>query len=320
MEQYVKYPPMTERQIELMQERLFRESGPFYHLSTKPLENGVIFQDDEERRIAINWMAILSKEFDVEILAFALMSNHFHFIIRGRLVDGLIFFRMLKKKLSTFFSRRGRSGVLDKVDVDPDTQAISSLKQFRNEIAYVIRNPYVARTDVNPFAWPWCSGYLYFNPLLPLLKSTSVGTLTFRQKREITRSSEVNLDSSFQERNGMITPESFVNYRLVEQLFTSAQKFTWWVMKNVEAQHETANRLGEKPNLNDDELFVTAQQLARSEFGYDGVQGLSLQQRKELAVILKNKWSASNGQVARMARLDLSVVNEMFPLAAKSKS
>lgn len=118
----------------------------------------------------------------------------------------------------------------------------------------------------------------------------------------------------------MITPESFVNYRLVEQLFTSAQKFTWWVMKNVEAQHETANRLGEKPNLNDDELFVTAQQLARSEFGYDGVQGLSLQQRKELAVILKNKWSASNGQVARMARLDLSVVNEMFPLAAKSKS
>lgn len=63
MEQYVKYPPMTERQIELMQERLFRESGPFYHLSTKPLENGVIFQDDEERRIAINWIAILSKEF-----------------------------------------------------------------------------------------------------------------------------------------------------------------------------------------------------------------------------------------------------------------
>ena len=53
MEQYVKYPPMTERQIEWMQEQLFREYGPFYHLSTKPLENGVIFQDDEERKVAI---------------------------------------------------------------------------------------------------------------------------------------------------------------------------------------------------------------------------------------------------------------------------
>ena len=52
MEQYVKYPPMTERQIELMQERLFRESGPFYHLCTKPRENEIIFQNDEERSIS----------------------------------------------------------------------------------------------------------------------------------------------------------------------------------------------------------------------------------------------------------------------------
>lgn len=319
MEQYVKYPPMTERQIELMQERLFRESGPYYHFSTKPLEDGIIFQDDEERRIAINWIAKLSKEFNVEILAFALMSNHFHFIIRGKEVDGREFFRMLKKKLSTFFSRRGRTGVMDKVDIDSEIPPITSLKQLRNEIAYVIRNPFVARADVNPFAWPWCSGYLYFNPFLPLMESTPVEALTFRQKREITRSAEVNLDSSFRVRNGMITLESFVKYKLVEQLFPNARKFVWWVMKNVEAQYETAVRLGEKPNLNDDELFVTAQKLARSEFGSDGVQGLSVHQRKELAIILKNKWCASNAQVARMAQLELSVVDEMFPLAAKSK-
>ena len=319
MELYVKYPPMSERQLEQMQEQLFREFGPFYHLSTKPLENGVIFQDDEERRIAMNWIAILAKEFNVEVLAFALMSNHFHFIIKGKLVDGLTFFRMLKKRLSTFFSRKGRPGVMDKVDVDPDTQALTSLKQFRNEIAYVIRNPYVARTDVNPFAWPWCSGYLYFNPFLSLLDSKPVKDLTFREKRDITRSSDVNLDPSFRVRNGMIIPESYVNYKLVEQLFPHAQKFAWWVLKNVEAQHEVASRLGEKVFLNDDELFVTAQQIARSQFGCDGVKELSIQQRKEIAVVLKNKWNASNSQVARMAQLDPRVVDDMFPLTAKLK-
>ena len=319
MEQYVKYPPMTERQIEQMQERLFRESGPFYHLNTNPLESGVIFQDDEERRIAMNWIAILSKEFNIEVLAYALMSNHFHFIIKGKLVDGLTFFRMLKKRLSTFFSRKGRPGVMDNVDVDPNTPSISSLKQFRNEIAYVIRNPYVARTDVNPFAWPWCSGYLYFNPFLSFLDSKPVEAMTFREKREITRSSDVNLDSSFRVRKGMITPESFVNYKLVEQLFPHAQKFAWWVIKNVEAQVETAERLGEKVFLNDDELFVTAQQLARSRFGCDGVKQLPIQQRKELAVMLKNKWSTSNAQVARMSQLDPSIVDAMFPMSAKPK-
>lgn len=319
MEQYAKWPPPTERQIERMQEQLFRESGPFYHLSTKPLENGLIFQEEEERRIAMNWIGILSKEFRIEILAFALMSNHFHFIIKGELLDGIAFFKQLKKRLSTYFSRKGRIGVLDSVTVDSDTPPISSLKQFRNEIAYVIRNPYVARTDVNPFAWPWCSGYLYFNPFLQQLVSRSVLDLTFREKREITRSADLALDSSLRVREGMIVPESYVNYRLVERLFSNVRQFTWWVLKNVEAQVETSARMGERPNLNDDELFITAQQLSRSEFGRDSVKELTLQQRKELGILLKNKWGASNGQIARIAQLDQRTVDEMFPLAAKQK-
>ena len=319
MEQYVKWPPPTERQIERMQEQLFRESGPFYHLSTKPLENGLIFQEEEERRIAMNWIGILSKEFRIEILAFALMSNHFHFIIKGELLDGIAFFKQLKKRLSTYFSRKGRIGVLDSVTVDSDTPPISSLKQFRNEIAYVIRNPYVARTDVNPFAWPWCSGYLYFNPFLQQLVSRSVLDLTFREKREITRSADLALDSSLRVRDGMIVPESYVNYRLVERLFPNARQFAWWVLKNVEAQVETSGRMGERPNLNDDELFITAQQLSRTEYGRDSVKELSLPQRKELGILLKNKWGASNGQVARIAQLDQRTVNEMFPLSAKKK-
>ena len=319
MDQYVKQPPMTERQIEWMQERSFRESGPFYHLSTKPLENDVIFQDDEERKVAVNLIAILAKEMHVDILAFAIMSNHFHFIIKGELVDGIEFFRRLKKRLSNFFARRGRSGILDLVDVDPDTPVISSLNQFRNEIAYVIRNPYVARTDVNLFAYPWCSGYLYFNPHLECLCSKSVNELSYKEKRDITRAADPQLDPQFRVRNGMIALESFVNYKLVERLFPSARKFLWWVLKNVEAQHEVASRLGEKVFLNDDELFVTAQQLARSQFGSDGVKELTIQQRKEIAIILKNKWNASNGQAARIAQLDPRTVDDMFPLTAKRK-
>ena len=319
MEQFVKYPPMTDRQIEWMQDLLFRESGPFFHLSTRPLENGIIFECVEERKVAVNLIAITAKENHIDILAFALMSNHFHFIVRGELVNGLVFFRRLKKRLSNFFARRGRSGILDTVDVNPDTQPIGSLTQFRNEIAYVIRNPYVARTDVNLLAWPWCSGYLYFNPLLSNLSSQSVNKLSYKEKRDITRATNPVLDQQFRVRDGMITPESFVNYKLVERLFPNAQRFVWWVVKNVEAQIETASRLDEKLNLNDDELFVTAQQLARSQFGYDSVKDLPFQKRKELAVILRNKWGASNGQVARIAQLDQRSVDAMFPLTVKQK-
>lgn len=321
MEQFVKPQPkpLTERQIEWMQERLFQESGPFYHLCTEPLEDGLIFENDEERKVAINLIATTAKEFHIGILAYALMSNHFHFIIQGELVDGLAFFNRLRKRLSNFLSRRGRPGVLDLVEVDPETPAIGSLTQLRNEIAYVIRNPYVVRVDVNPLAYPWCSGFLYFNPFLTDLASTKPEDLTYKEKREITRSPNPELDPSFRIRNGMIAPESFVNYRLVERLFPNARKFTWWVFKNVEAQCEVASRLGESPNLNDDELFLTAQQISKSQFGYDSVKELPQQQRRELAIILKNKWGASNGQAARIAKLEQRIVDALFPMTAKQR-
>ena len=317
MDQYVKQPPMSLRQIERMQEQLFRESGPFYHLHTLPLENAIIFQNEEERKVAINFIALLAKEVNVEILVFALMNNHFHFIVRGEKVDGIEFFRRLKKRLSYFLARKGRPNVLD--PVEPQTQAITSLTQLRNEIAYVIRNPYVVIVDVNPFAYPWCSGYLYFYPLLPFLESKPADALSYREKRNITRSSDATLDSSFRVRDGMIAPESFVNYRLVERLFPNARKFTWWVLKNVESQTETAIRLNEHPNLSDDELFIVTMRICEDRYGKKGTQELTDRERMELAVTLKNNWYASNAQAARLSGLSIDTVNAQFPLAAKQK-
>ena len=289
----------------------------FYHLHTNPLENGIIFQDEEERKVAINFIAIIAREFNVEILVFALMNNHFHFIIRGEKVNGIEFFRRLKKRLSYFLARKGRANVLD--PVEPKALPITTLTQFRNEVAYVIRNPYVVIVDVNPFSYPWCSGYLYFNPLLPFLESKPVDALTYREKRNITRSSDAALDSSFRVRNGMIALESFVNYRLVEQLFPNARKFTWWVIKNVESQVETAIRLGEHPNLSDDELYITTMRICEDQYNKKGNQGLTDKEKMDLAITLKNNWYASNPQVARLSGLTIDTVNALFPLAAKSK-
>lgn len=317
MEQYVPWPPMTERQIERMQEQLFREAGPFYHLHTKPLETELIFQDDEERKVAINFIGIIAREVHIDILAFVLMSNHFHFILRGSEVDGLEFFHRLKKRLSYFLARKGRPGVLDAVV--PKMSAITTLSQFRNEIAYVIRNPYVVVVDVNPLAYPWSSGYLYFNPFLPHLGSKPVSELTFRERRSITRSSDAVLDSSFKVREGMIAPECFVHYQLVEQLFPHARKFTWWVFKNVEAQVEVAGSLDEHPNLSDDELFVVTMRICENHFCKKSTRELSEQEKKKLAVKLKNDWYASNAQIARLSGLSPDKVNALFPLSAKPK-
>ena len=300
-------------------ERLFREEGPFFHLHTEPLKTGVIFLSDEERAIALVYVAIAAECAGVEVLAYALMSNHFHFILRGQEARCRDFWARLKTMLSLYFSRHGRPGVLAPVG-EPDPTPITTLKQFRDEIAYVIRNPFVVRRDINLFAYPWCSGFLYFNPMLSLLEQRPVDTLTLREKRVLTRTRDAVLPAGLTLVGGKLFPGSFVNYRLVESMFTDCRQFVFWILKNVEAQVETALKCGEKPSLTDDEIISVTYRLCHDEFGVKGPYLLTDQQKNELAKRLKYDYYASNGQIARGTGLKPQVVDDLFPLAAKPSS
>ena len=326
-----------ERYDEWDLEQLFRESGPFFHLHTKPVETDVIFKSDAERAVALVYVAIAAALCGVEVLAYALMSNHFHFILRGGEMACRNFYGRFSRMLSLYFSRHGRPGVLDAVE-EPDPTPITTLKQLRDEVAYVIRNPFVARTDVHAFAYPWCSGFLYFNPFLSMIPQRPAETLTLREKRALTRSRDLPLprgltvvtvsgpsrDTSSRNpqflADGMVFPGSFVNYRLVETLFPDCRQFQFWVLKNVEAQVETALRLGENPSLTDDEMLSVSLRLCKQRFGQKGPSRLTEQQKHELAKQLKYDYFASNGQLARFTGLPLTTVNTLFPLSAKPRA
>lgn len=300
-------------------ERVFRENGPFFHVHTEPLKTGVIFMTDEERAIAMVYVAIAAMLAGVEVLAFALMSNHFHFILRGDEGRCRDFYARFSKMLGLYFSRHGRAGVLDTIGM-PDPTPITSLKQLRDEIAYVIRNPLVARKDVNVFAYPWCSGFLYFNPMLSMIKQEAANALTLKEKRALTHSRDLPLPMGLTLVDGRAFPGSFVNYRLVESMFTDCRQYLFWVFKNVERQVETAIRLGEKPSLTDDEMLSTSLRLCKEDFGVNGPSKLTESQRFELAKKLRFDYHASNGQLSRFTGLLPAIVDALYPLSAKTSS
>ena len=316
MKQYVG-KPQVRNEWEL--ERLFQESGPFFHVHTEPLKTGVIFMTDEERMVAMVYIAIAAMLAGVEVLAFALMNNHFHFILRGQEGRCKSFYARFSKMLDLYFSRHGRAGVLAPIS-QPDPTPITTLKQFRDEIAYVIRNPFVVRRDVNPFAYPWCSGFLYFNPILSMLKQQPASALTLRQKRALTHSRDLPIPPGLTLVDGHVFPGSFVNYRLVESMFTDCRQFMFWVFKNVEALVETALRLGEKPALPDDDILAVSLQLCKKEYGVKGPSYLTENQKYDLAKKLKYDYYASNGQVARFTGLPARTIDAFFPLSAKNSS
>lgn len=285
------------------------------HLHTPALESGVIFQTRKDYCVALAHMAMAAAESGMQILAYALMSNHFHFILKG--TCGQLFFQTFIRRFALYLARHGNPGVLNRLVAE--STPITSREQFRTEVAYVIRNPFVVREDIHPFVNLQTSAFLYFNPLLPYLHSRPVKGMSIRQKQTVTMSKDISLPDTLMMIDDMPHPASFVNYKLVESMFESARQFAYYVAKNVEAQVEVARRLGEKPVFPDEELLPLCLKLLREAFGTSKYAELTEAQRLSVASRLKYDFNASNKQLARLLRVPLPAVDAMFPLSSQSR-
>ena len=194
---------------------------------------------------------------------------------------------------------------------------VDNLKQMHTEIAYVVRNAFVVRPEVNVFADPWSTAFLYFNPML-VKEGVPASTLKGRTLRTFTCSRSLEtIDPRIHVKNGMAQPWSFVDYETVMSLYDNARQFIYSILKNVEALTEVALRYGEDPALNDDELRPVVIAMSKKEYREDMIFKLTPRQKKELAVKVKNQYHSSNKQLARILRLAQADVDALFPLAAK---
>ena len=299
-------------------EELFNSSGPFFHLYTKGIEDEVVFKSEKDYVMVNNMIALAISQSNCRILAMAIMSNHLHFVLEGGLEACLSFFEFVIVQLRRYFIRHGNGKAIEKMR--PNVQAIDSLLQLRNEIAYVVRNPYVASKNVNPLAYRWCSGFLYFNPML----DTSGSDLSGMSMRSFyifsgSRLMEKPAPGAVFVKDGVANPASFVDYKRAMAIFEDARQFLGFVFKNIEGQIEASRRLGEMPKLNDMEMLSLSFKLCRTMFKVTSPKDLPDDKKKNLALKLKNDFCASNKQIARCANLSLSEVNEMFPLSAPSQ-
>lgn len=299
-------------------EKAFLESPPIFHLYTKPLETESLFYTEQERVTPLNYMAIASYEAGCTLLAFSIMTNHFHFILMGEYVQVVGFYDRFLQMLRNYFSHHGRS--LAPGSLERGITPIDNVKQLRNEIAYVIRNAFVVNPDVNVFADPWSSGHLYFNPRLEK-GGVPASALKGRSLREFTKSrGTVEIDPRIYIKDGVAQAWSFVDYRKAESFYDNARQFVNSVLKNVEAQVETALRYGEDPSLSDEEMWPLVFRLCRETFQADKPSLLEAPDKKKLAILLKNKYHSSNKQLARLTGLPLKEVDAMFPLAGTAQN
>ena len=287
----------------------FRQKGPFWHLCTPGTNQEIIFLDEDDYKYGVT-SAALSLDGSVNLFATAVMSNHLHDILSGSEAACLAYFERRKEYLRRYCNAKGRR--VDFSRFNCSLLPVESLTMLRTEIAYVNRNGYLVNPDCTPFSYRWSTGMYYFNPAACEEGRPYIG-LTYREKRAVTHSRTLDLPPGCQVKDGAVHIPSFVKVKEGEKFFRDAHHYFNILSRNLEAYGEVARRLGDEVFLTDNELFDALCGICRTQFGQSKPSALSPNDKISAAVILKNEYHASNGQIRRMLKLTDQVVRELFP-------
>ena len=106
---------------------------------------------------------------------------------------------------------------------------------------------------------------------------------------------------------------SFCDIKLGESMFRDARSYFNSLTRNAEAFSQIASRLKDSIFLTDDELYSVICSHINKEYSVKAPSQLSTQQKIDTARQMHFSYKASNQQLRRMLRLDLSILEELFP-------
>lgn len=304
---------LTFSEKESICEREFEMSGPFWHLYTDGRKMQDMFLTDEIFELGETLLAVsCCRHPKVKVVTFELMTNHLHLIASGHRTECLNLFNDYKIRLQRVLKK---AGIIIKWDsFEAEIIPIETLKALRNEIIYVNRNAFVANQNHTPSNYLWGGGYAYFCPLIKHIETLEFEKLSYDKKRQVAHCRDISGLGKLRlkDRLGVLVT-SFCDISLGERMFPDARSYFNSLTRNSEAFSLIAERLKDSVFLTDEELFLVAVKYTEANFGTKSVTVLSPEQKLQLAKELHFKYKATNQQIRRITRLDIQILNEMFP-------
>ena len=292
----------------------FARNAPYWHLYTDGAKMQNIFCCEEDFKLGM-WCLATSLHLckGVQILTFEIMNNHIHLIMSGTKDKCIQVFELFVTRIKHGLSKTGR--IIDWKSFNMDFLPIENLRALRNEIIYVNRNAFVANSSSTPESYPWGGGCASFSPWIKLLKTKRLKDMPIRDQRKLLRTREVSQFSELLllDVNGTPFIPSFCNIELGESMFRDARNYFCSLTRNAEAFSQIAARLKDSVFLTDEELYAVTSAYISKEFSTKTVVQLTGQQKIDTARHLRFNYNASNQQLRRLLRMELSILEELFP-------
>jgi len=271
-----------------------------YLLTTEHLEDGLWFREEEDFKVAMNYVAIQAASCpEVVVLAFELLSNHVHFVLKGTWHAVRNFVEQFKHRYAIYYRKKYevanflRRNKLDVREIPYEDEAPE------RAIAYVQMNCVAANICAHPSQYLWGTGGTFF--VEGSQTGTRIGDLSGRARERLLHSScEVIPDDWIVGPGGFILPSSYVNVRAVETLFRTPKRMNFFLVNSSKAKKRIETSEAALPAFKDQSIHAVLPDLCRSLFQMESFRHLHPEEQVELARQIRFRFSADANQIARV--------------------
>ena len=283
----------------------------FYFITTEHLEDRLWFKDDEDYKVGMNYVAVVSYKCGVKIVVFILMSNHVHFLIicQSR-KDAEYFINEYKTKYSKYYRNKYGEGELlrrNGIDIQEIELEGETLERI---IAYFLMNSVAANICLSATDYPWGTGGTFFSLKTP--RGNKVGDMSVRERiRKLHSTTELPSDWILLD-EGYIDPASYVYVDYVERLFRTPKRMNYFLLNSSKAKKTLAANEHSVPSFRDQLIVASIPDLCRSLFGTVSLGELTEEQLTELVKQIKRCFYSDVNQIARVTGRPYSEVARML--------
>ena len=202
-------------------------------------EVGLMHREEEDYRCGISKMALAAFRTESHIYAYAFMSTHVHIIVQSS--DCSKFILLYRSAYTRWFNHKyGRTGRLGERYYH--TVPLETPYRILHAVNYVLRNP------VHHLVCDSALGYEFSSARYVFAQDFSARELPGSRRTTPFMSRKITLPSSFQLNDkGMISPESFLEIKAVENLYGTVKSFMYYINRSSFRDLDKPSSENEKP-------------------------------------------------------------------------
>lgn len=289
----------------------------YYHVYTKGLTMDLLFNNEDDFLYGMNLIPKSLMKSGTRLLAFCLMDNHIHFVLKGSREECSNFIISYKSYVCMYMTKKRGRRLSETIMAG--ASKIGSPEQLRTVIAYVLRNPVAAGYGYIPQDYRWSSASLYFRDATNGMSgapdknaSKRMDGYTCRERFRILKT-RVSFPDDWQvDSSGMILPKYYTEVAEIETLFSSVKRFLYYLSASKEAEVRMTMNEVYKVRLDDTELRKEAMRLCLQEFGTVSLKMLDIKQRVRLGGKLRKEFSSSVKQISRIIHVDAEYLRQIL--------